>query len=162
MVLSRTSLVPWYLQGKAILIASINLFFLLLSMLYPLKTETWTFMQHRKSLDFVYTTKETAQFIQLLFTIIARAFSSSLPEKPGSWSTNCQLTANATQDFPHIHNRFCFLRTCRTLLLLPIFGFPFHFQSSISGFCNALLSKKDTCAFPLPQAKETTFWKGKG
>ena len=129
----------------------------------PLRTETWTSMQHCKSLDFVHTKKETTHLEQLPFTIlVARAFSSSLPEKPGSWSTNCQLTANATQDFPHIHNRFCFLRTCRTLLLLPIFGFPFHFQASISGFCNALLSKKDTCAFPPPEAKETRFWKGIG
>ena len=75
---------------------------------------------------------------------------------------DCQLTSNAAQGFLHIHNHFCFLRTFRTLLLLPIFGFPFHFQASTLGFCIFLLSKTDTCAFPPPQAKETMFWKETG
>ena len=57
-------------------------------MLCPLWTETWTFMQHYKSLDFVHTLKETTHLEQLPFTIlVARAFSSSLPEKPEGWST---------------------------------------------------------------------------
>ena len=117
-------------------------------------------MQHYKSLDFVHTLKETTHLEQLPFTIlVARAFSSSLPEKPGSWSTNCQLTANATQDFPHIHNRFCFLRTCRTLLLLPIFGFPFHFQASTLVKClleNENESQKSAAAGECDKCEETT------
>ena len=39
-------------------------------MICPLWTDTWTLMQHRKSLDFVHTLKETEHFEQLLFTIL--------------------------------------------------------------------------------------------
>ena len=45
-------------------------FFLLLSMICPLKTDSWTFMQHCKSQDFVHTIKETAHLEQLPFTIL--------------------------------------------------------------------------------------------
>ena len=79
-------------------------------------------MQHCKSLDFVHTIKETTHLEQLPFTIlVARAFSSSLPEKPGSWSINCQLTANATQEFPHIHNRFCFYEIFANVFTIGIY-----------------------------------------
>ena len=61
-----------FLQESSVINKVGPLFFLffLLSMICPLWTDTWTLMQHRKSLDFVHTLKETEHFEQLLFTIL--------------------------------------------------------------------------------------------
>ena len=137
-------------------------FFFLLSMLCPL----WT-----RDMD-VYATLQKSRLCPhykrncTLRTTSLHNFGCKgvflLTAREASKLIDCQLTANATRGLIHIHNCFCFLHTCRTLLLLPIFGFLFQFQASTSGICNFLPSKKDTCAFPPHQAKETGFWKETG
>ena len=94
-------------------------------------------MQHRKSLDFVHTIKETAQFIQLLFTIIARAFSSSLPEKPGSWSTasSLQMLLKVFLTFTIIFVFFALVAlSCCCPYLAFLFNFKQAFQVSATSF----------------------------
>ena len=159
MVLSRTSLVPWYLQGKAILIASINLFFLLLSMLYPLKTETWTFMQHRKSLDFVHTIKETTHLEQLPFTIlVARAFSSSLPEKPEGWST-----ANSLQMLLKVFFTFTIIFVFFALFALscccPYLAFLFIFKQALQVSATSFSPRRTLVLFLPLRPKRQCFGK---
>ena len=123
-------------------------------MICPLWTDSWTFMQHCKSLDFVHALKDDWTYCTASVHNLARALSSSLPEKPASWSNACSLYA--TLNLGRIHNHFCFLHICRSHLLHHVLCFSFPPPAGTWGFYTR---RKNTCALPLPQATETMFWR---
>ena len=117
--------------GIRMMSINVKSFSCFLFMLCPLKTETWGFMQHHKSLDFVHTIKETTHLEQLPFTIlVARAFSSSLPEKPEGWST-----ANSLQMLLKVFFTFTIIFVFFALFALscccPYLAFLFIFKQAL-------------------------------